>query len=263
MRATDPATFAFLTNAELIAINQDISPAATLLLSMPSAAQQAVGVNVTMQPCAAGRGEQQWVAGAAAGAVQARHGTLCLAATAAGGVAASPCDGSAAQTWAGLRANSQLSVATTPSGACLDGTNGVLAVAACAYTGALPPPLEASFGEQVFLWDRLGAIVGGSSELCLTLGLPNFVSGAPYVTNNGTLELEAWGGPLSSGKTVAVLFNKGRADNETVTATWDAFGLPSGATLPVRDVLARADLPPATELAAAVPAHGVRVFVVG
>jgi hypothetical protein len=50
---------------------------------------------------------------------------------------------------------------------------------------------------------------------------------------------------------------------ETLTATWDALGLPRGATLPIRDVLARRDLPPAAGLAADVAAHGVAVFVVG
>lgn len=265
MRVTDPDTFDFATNAELLALNQDISPAATMLLSMPSAAQAVAGVNVTLQPCDATRGEQQWLPGATAGAVVSKHGSLCLSGAATGGVTAAPCDGTAAQSWGGLRANSQLSVAAAGAvaGACLDDTNGVLALKPCAFTGALPPPLDASFGAQVFVWDSKGSVIGGSSELCVTLGLPNYVAGRQYVTNNGTLALEVWGGPLSSGKTVAVLFNKGGASAETITANWDVFGLPRGASLPVRDVLARAALPPASELKAIVPPHGVRAFVVG
>ena len=73
-----------------------------------------------------------------------------------------------------------------------------------------------------------------------------------------------WGGPLSSGKAVAVLFNKAPGV-ETITVGWDALGLGlrAGAALPVRDVYAREDLGPATQLSAVVQPHGVRVFVVG
>jgi hypothetical protein len=104
--------------------------------------------------------------------------------------------------------------------------------------------------------------VHGGSGACLALGLANNPVSGAWVTNNGTLQHELWGGPLASGKTVAVLFNKGQAA-ETLSFEWGALGLAQGATLPVRDVLARADLAPAQRLAALVPSHGVGVFVVG
>ena len=98
--------------------------------------------------------------------------------------------------------------------------------------------------------------------MCLTLGLPNYVLQAPYVTNNGTLQLEVWAGPLSSGAVVAVLFNKGPV-NDTIHIEWPVLGLPLNASLPVRDVWDMTDLPNATSLTAQVPSHGVGVFVVG
>jgi alpha-galactosidase len=99
----------------------------------------------------------------------------------------------------------------------------------------------------------------------LTLGLPNFNPSPSYqyTTNNGTLQQEVWAGPLSTpGKVVVVLFNKGPVE-DTLAVAWDVIGLPVGATLPVRDVYNRTDLPPAQALAAVVQPHGVRVFVVG
>ena len=106
-----------------------------------------------------------------------------------------------------------------------------------------------------------GHIVHGSSGLCLTLGLPN--NPAVYTTNNGTLHLEVWAGPLSApGKVVTVLFNKG-PEEDTIHAEWPVIGLPANKTLPIRDVWAMADLQPARSLTAVVASHGVRVFVVG
>jgi hypothetical protein len=266
MSSATPATFAFLTNPELIAINQDISPAATLRQATPSSLQSSAGVAVSLQACDSAAFAQQWVPGGAAGAIQSKYGALCVAANASGAVAAAPCDGSAAQAW-GIRNNSTLVVvgAGAATGACLagDGDDGAVSVAPCTYAGpTAPPPLFASFGEQVWLWDARQNIIHGASGLCLALGLANNPASGAWVTNNGTLQHEIWAGTLSSGKTVAVLFNKGPAA-DTLTAAWDALGLARGTTLPVRDVLARADLPPATGLSADVAAHGVAVFVVG
>ena len=68
-----------------------------------------------------------------------------------------------------------------------------------------------------------------------------------------------WAGPLSTGKTVVVLFNKG-IEAETVTADREAMGLPEGdAAVPVRDLLARKAAPPlaaGAPLSASVPPHG-------
>ena len=105
-------------------------------------------------------------------------------------------------------------------------------------------------------------MVHGSTGSCLTLGLPNYVPSQPYVTNNGTLQLEVWAGPLTGGRVVAVLFNKGPLA-DTISVEWPTLGLPAGATLPVRDVWAMADLPPSRNLTALVQSHGVRVFTVG
>ena len=266
MSSAAPATFGFLTNPELIAINQDISPAATLRQATPSSLQSSAGVAVSLQACDSAAFAQQWVPGAAAGAIESKYGALCVAANASGAVAAAPCDGSAAQAW-GIRNNSTLVVvgAGAATGACLagDGDDGAVSVAPCTYAGpTAPPPLFESFGAQVWLWDARQNIVHGASGLCLALGLANNPNSGAWVTNNGTLQHEIWAGPLSTGKTVAVLFNKG-PETETLTAAWDALGLARGATLPVRDVLARKDLPPATGLSADVAAHGVAVFVVG
>ena len=272
MSAQRPDYFQLLTHPELIEINQDLSPQATLRQSMPSAAQQVPGaaLNVTLQPCAAGRYDQQWVPTAAGGGVRAAFGQLCVALAPGGALAATPCDsGSAAQGWPALRRDSQLHVAPAGGapGQCLAAslTGAALGVAPCAYTGPLPPPFTDNIGDQLWVWDRFGAIVHGSSGQCLTLGLPALgATAAPYTTNNGTLQALLWGGPLSSGKAVAVLFNKAPGV-ETISVGWDALGLGLrvGAALPVRDVYAREDLGPATQLSAVVQPHGVRVFVVG
>lgn len=102
----------------------------------------------------------------------------------------------------------------------------------------------------------------GSTGSCLTLGLPNYVASKPYVTNNGTLQLEVWSGPLSGGRVIAVLFNKSPVA-DTIAVAWPTLGLPSNAVLPVRDVWAMADLPPSSNITALVQPHGVRVFTVG
>jgi hypothetical protein len=272
MSATQPQYFELLTHPELIAINQDVSPQATLRQSMPSAAQQAPGaaLNLTLQPCAPARRDQAW-APTGAGGVRAAFSGLCVALAPGGGgaVLAARCDNaSAAQGWPALRQDSAFHVAPAggAAGPCLAASpaGAALGVAACEFAGALPPPFTDDIGDQLWVWDRFGALVHGSSGLCLTLGLPAQVGATPYTTNNGTLEAELWAGPLSSGKAVAVLFNKARAE-ETIAVGWDALGLglSAGAALPVRDVYARQDLGAFTQLSAVVQPHGVRVFVVG
>ena len=106
-------------------------------------------------------------------------------------------------------------------------------------------------------------MIHGMSGECLTLGLPN-LGDSTYKTNNGTLQAEVWGGPISTGRVVVVLFNKGPVA-DTLSVEWSALNpsLPKGKTLPIRDVWAMADLPPAQSLSALVQPHGVRVFLVG
>jgi len=273
MRTAQPEYFELLTHSELIAINQDLSPQATLKLSMPSTLQQSETLNVTLQACDSSRGDQLFVprGGAAPGnmsMVSSKYGSMCLTSTQTGALVASPCGGSsspAAQTW-GISQDSHFHVVQQPptapkSGSCLGGS---LSLEPCIYTGPLPPPFNLALGEQLWVWDRKGSIIHGSTGSCLTLGLPNFnPTGGSYVTNNGTLQAEVWTGPLSTpNKKVLVLFNKSPLP-DTLNITWDVLGLPAGASLPVRDVYAKADLPLSTSLSALVGAHGVRVFTVG
>ncbi len=174
MRDAAPDYFALLTHSELIAINQDLSPQATLRLSAPSPLQQAGAINVTLQSCDARRGDQQWApapnaSGGGAG-IAARFGGMCLAAggAASGGLlAAAPCAGSAAQRFT-LPQDSAFHIVQQPAtGACLapgGGAPGALAMQPCVYTGPLPPPFDASIAQDLWVWDRNGAqpIWGGS-----------------------------------------------------------------------------------------------------
>ena len=144
--------------------------------------------------------------------------------------------------------------------------------ATCISDGTLPPPLDDHSGPQLFVWDaQVGQIVGAGNGQCVTIGQPNYpplASGRrpAWKTNNGTLEHEVWAGPLSSGKQVIVLFNKGTA-TETISAPWHLLNQPNnGKPAPVRDVLAKTDLPPLAQgspLAARVGPHGVQLFLVG
>ena len=67
----EPTYFALLTNKEILAINQDTSPQATLVRQFPSKAQQSGAgamltnktVPVTFQPCDLGLASQRWVPG--------------------------------------------------------------------------------------------------------------------------------------------------------------------------------------------------------
>lgn len=300
MREDAPDRYALLTNPEIIAIDQDASPQATLRCSTPSMAQQAAGsrgVNVTLQDCDARRCDQQFVVGggdtrgsggavadvaalggrpSASAAIQSAHGNLCLD-SAEDVLYAKPCDTTAqSQQWPGAARDSQFRVLRTSGGQCLQnnaslfgGTQAGLVTKPCMYNGALPPPLQLEFASQEYVWDqRDGMLIHGSTGLCATLGNPQVVpQGQPYVTNNFTLEHEVWAGPLSTpNQWAVVLFNKGLT-NETLKASWDLLdGVAGGAsaTLPVRDVLARKDLGPTKDgVSAVVPSHGVALYVVG
>ena len=269
MSTVAPNSFSYLTNSELIAINQDISPAATLRQAMPSALQSSTGVAISLQACDSTAYAQKWIPGSAAGAIQSKFGALCVATNENNTVTAAPCDGTAAgQVW-GISKNATLVVVNAGAavGTCLDGdgNSNSVSVLPCIYTGTTtPPPLfDSSYAAQVWIWDSLENIIHGSSGLCrLALGVPNNPSSSTWVTNNGTLSHEVWGGELSTGKTVAILFNKSPV-NETMSTPWDALGLAAGSSFPVRDVLSKQNLPPATSLTADVAAHGVRVFVIG
>jgi hypothetical protein len=106
---------------------------------------------------------------------------------------------------------------------------------------------------------------------CLTVGMPNYdpnvVHHGQDYTNNGTLHLEVWSGPLTptaagAARRVVALFNKGEV-NETITAPSALVGTDTTA-MAVRDAQAKMDLPLLARgqaLGADVPSHGVRLFV--
>ena len=73
--------------------------------------------------------------------------------------------------------------------------------------------------------------------------------------------LEVWGGPLSNGRTVGLLLNRGEKLAE-ITATWETLGLEPTDSYQVRNIWARANLGTFTkELTAEVESHGVFMFV--
>jgi hypothetical protein len=172
MRTDLPEYFQLLTHPELIAINQDISPQATLTQSMPSTLQQGGGsqVQVSLQACDPRREDQKFIspgAGASAPlhAIQSLHGNLCLTSSSSttpsgASVFASPCSNSSSseqQSWPGLLP-SQLSVAQSGAqeGMCLGANGSQPSTGPCIYTGSLPPPFELSLGDQLWVWDMKG-----------------------------------------------------------------------------------------------------------
>jgi hypothetical protein len=150
------------------------------------------------------------------------------------------------------------------SNRCLVASASPLSTAKCISDGVFPPPLDDHSADQDFVWDSMtGQIVGASSGQCITVGQPNYYAG--YLNNNGTLEHEVWAGPLSSGKQVIILFNKGKT-TEAVSAAWHLLHQPDGMPAAVHDMLAHKDLPAlavGSALTASVVSHGVQAFVVG
>ena len=284
----DPAYFALITHPEVIAIDQDFSPQATLRAQMPSAAQQSganatAGLQVTLQKCDKTRVDQRFTP-TAGDAIQLVGSTLCLTIDAGAGnsVRAKPCSASTGG-WT-LQRDSALSIAKNADALCLSGAgDGTLPLkpdlkptaVKCLYDGPIPPPLDVAnnhaLGQQLFIWSGYNQqIVSGGTGQCLTVGLPNYVPGMQWTNNSGTLEHEVWMGDLTQNTTtgkarrVVLLFNKGAA-TETVTAAAELIGTGSAmSATAVRDVLAKRDLAPLMPggaLAAAVPSHGVALFV--
>eukprot|EP00040_Diaphanoeca_grandis_P012930 m.65370 g.65370 ORF g.65370 m.65370 type:complete len:555 (+) comp23553_c0_seq1:167-1831(+) len=273
LSTVDPAYFDLITNEEIIAIDQDMSLQATLVCQMPSHAQQtSAKLNVTIQQCNPTRCDQKFVAGAG-GTVMSADGSLCITTdTTTGEVTAEPCDSSNPNQHISLQKNSQFTIAklSAPDQCLLAGMGATFPTAmTCPYKGTLPPPLDANnVAGQIFLWDaQEGQIITGGGGECLTMGNPNLyvVPRGEEYTNNGTLEHEVWTGPLSSGKQVVVLFNKGTSA-ETITASPTVLSLNSQQPLPVRDILAKVDLAPLVPgagLSAIVDSHSVKLFVLG
>jgi alpha-galactosidase len=74
------------------------------------------------------------------------------------------------------------------------------------------------------------------------------------VATHGSVQV--WSKPLEPGARAVVLFNRDSAAAPQATVSWLDLGLADGAAT-VRDLWAHRDLGPSTELATAVPAHGV------
>jgi len=284
----EPTYFKMLTNPEILAINQDASPQATVVWQFPSNAQQAgkgayltnATVPVTYQLCDSGRASQRWVPGQAKGTIQL-HGTqLCLSQNAAT-VELSPC--SAGSSVFGMAQDEQVHVGQVgATEMCVDGgsiispsTKADPTVNKCLYTGPIPPVdvTMANFGSQSFVWGKTTSqIINGGNSACLTAGRPNLdPAERGWSSNNGTLEHEVWMGDLTqlngSARRVVALFNKG-GSMETISVPASLYARDvvnaGGATVHVRDVVNREDTPLGVNNAieANVPRHGVALYVI-
>lgn len=290
----DPDYFNLITNSEIIAINQDPSPQAVLAAQYPSAAQQSgtAYLNVTLQACDLSRPDQRFTQ-TSGGGIALLGSALNLGLVAVGDEMQLRAQHSpAAPTVFAIKPDDQITFATVTAGGsttCL--TDPIVAPNAvvpnvystkCTTTSPIdhhsksgtPVPFDApgSLSEQFFMWNsKTAQIVSGHTGKCLTVGMPNYdpnvVHHGQDYTNNGTLQLEVWAGPLTSTATgasrrVIALFNKGAA-SDTIVAPPSIVGT-AGAAMAVRDVEAKKDLPPLAagqSLSAVVPSHGVRLFV--
>ena len=287
----EPTYFAMLTNPEILAINQDMSPQATLVRQFPSKAQQTGNgayltnktVPVTLQQCDAGRASQQWIPGTGAKGlgVQLKGTDLCLDVLQDGRSAALSACSATSTAW-GMLPDEQVHIGQAgATGKCLTSSPGGGAVqtptvSKCIYDGPIPPVsvLAPNFASQAFVWGPTTAqVVDSSSSLCLTAGNPNYdptVKGG-WTSLNGTLEHEVWMGDLTplngAPRRVVALFNKGGTE-EAIFAPPSLYarGIPaeSAASVVVRDVVAKANVPlgPGSVVEASVPRHGVALFVV-
>jgi hypothetical protein len=288
LQTLEPTYYNLLTNKEMLAINQDMSPQGELVRQFPSKAQQSGNgayltnktVPVSYQLCDSGRASQRWAAGSAVGSVQLEGTTLCLGLTDEGtGVELAPC--SATSTPFGMRPDEQVHVGQVgASGKCLSANpaNPLLptpTVEKCIYTGPIPPTsvFAPSFGTQAHVWGRTTAqIVETGNSMCMTAGLPNIdPTQHTWATNNGTLEHEVWMGDLTptgdAPRRVVALFNKGGSADELIApASLYAreIAAASAANVKVRDVVNHKDVSVRADGAidASVPRHGVALFVV-
>lgn len=295
-----PDYFKLISNPEIIAVNQDPSPQATLVAQTPSTAQQSneTGLNVTLQLCDLSRPDQRFVSSTTTPAgIALANSTLCLSVNRTGAgtgatteVMAKPC-GIVKDAFS-LASDSQLTLTRVegPEGLCLsDSLMGqgsaipTLGASLCKvdspinhHSSSDPVPLFPvanghDLGMQTFVWDKHSLqIVASASGLCLTVGNPNYDPNRPAgvtYSNHFTLEHEVWTGPLSNsasgaGRRVVALFNKG-ANMETLSAGPTIIGSDRAAML-VRDIVEQQDLGPIPKggvLSASVPSHGTRVFV--
>ena len=163
--------FNLVTNPEVIGINQDLSPQATLVQQAPSAAQQAAGAEprqLTWQQCDSARADQTWDAGDD-GAIRATGTSLCVTDGVAAVDARRCVTGAPSQAWR-LRRDSQFSAAVAnASRRCLVDGGTAPTSAACAWDGSIPPPLDAQLAQQAVARaaeaDRAALVDGGGHQV--------------------------------------------------------------------------------------------------
>jgi hypothetical protein len=298
-----PEYFDLISNPEIIAVDQDPSPQATLVAQYPSTAQQqsqSATLNITMQTCDLSRPDQRFTPFTSNGksAIALADSSLCLSLETSHGsgtaarVGAANCNGHSVPDVT-LSPDDELTVTIVEDSLhntyCLtdlaESSNAAAAVPVLTAPKCVPyPPINHhsktdpvplavlgkgnTFAEQVFIWgSTTRQIVGAGSGRCLTVGMPNHDPNVRYQTNNGTLELEVWAGPLTDGvdgntRRVVALFNKGSA-TENVTASPLIIGT-GAVAMTVRDIVARKAMAPLAlgeGLTVSVPSHGVRLFV--
>lgn len=275
LKTLEPAYYGLLTNLEFLAINSDQSLQARVVAQIPSSAQQASGeLNITLQTCDDSRQSQRFDLNAQ-GQIQLQNQNLCLGVKGAALVAA-PC--ATVKDVFSLQKNDTLTITTT-AGQCVTAAvdaenlpNHQPSLGQCEYNGPLPMTYEMSndrlIGEQIFVWGSDTSLIYSSGlDACLTVGYANY----PFTgTNEGTLNLEVWAGPLTPDATtgaarrVIALFNKGlTTDSILVSAEILGTDRATG-NIALRDVEQNKDLAPLVPgqtLAVDVVSHGVTVYV--
>jgi len=285
LKTLEPTYYALLTNREILAINQDLSPQAVLVRQFPSTAQQNGGgrgglpIPVSSQVCGEDRADQRWIPGKVQGTVQLDGTSLCLTQNGTQtGVVLRPC--SEAVTKWGMGYDEQFHVGSVAGGQqptqCITSStfSDAPAIENCQYAGPLPPPLNAPvFGSQAYVWGPTTKQIVSGGAACLTAGLTNYDgrkgnNGPKWITNNGTLEHEVWMGDLTpqdgAKRRVLALFNK--ADEaDTLVAPADLYtrGLSSVSSVKARDVVNHQDLSLTlgSPITVNVPRHGVALYV--
>jgi hypothetical protein len=259
LKTLEPTYYSLLTNTEVLAVNQDMSPQGILVRQTPSRAQRVgrgnggAAIPVSLQACDEQHAAQRWVPGQTKGTVELEGTGLCLvrnstsgateAARGASGdseadgtVVLAPC-GAASTVWGMQSDDTAVHVGTAGDGGSLcmeaDLHSSAPVLKPCIYTGPIPPAtvVGASFASQTYVWGpTTQQIVSGGGGTCLTAGLENYpgVNANVWVTNNGTLEHEVWMGDLStnpdgSRRRVVALFNKG-ADSDALVAPASLYG---------------------------------------
>jgi hypothetical protein len=262
LSALDPFVLATWGNAEAVAVNQDVAHTFVQLpLEAGAAAAAAAGLQpATVAECGGEPAAQNWTFNApAAGFLTNAASRTCLNVDACGSAViydgctttGSTCAGPGKfsnEQWA-LDARGGL-VSALPGARCASvGSDGALALAPCAPGPAPLPPSQA--------WRynaATGELVAGSG-LCLTVGAP------PPPPALASLLV---GRQLADGSWALLALNNANASAPLVCGApcLAAMGL-AGQDLALRDVWARADLPPvaaASELRMPAPANGGSAF---